>query len=80
MKLKLILKTEDGRELINETITGGYTLSNDLEDAPNFVGNIYAAAKYSRGFHIEVNGFVPNPKEVEDFNEAMEENAKGVMK
>lgn len=76
-KIRVILVDEKtGKEFYNEVQEHlEYTITNDLADAPHSISIGYnPIMKYSKGHSINLMGYVKNPDEQKEFDEALKAN------
>lgn len=69
----IITDTETGEEVIYNLDDFNSSLSNDLDTVPTHVGDFLAAPMYSRGYHVNISGYMKNPNIDKEYKEAIEE-------
>ena len=78
-KCKVILTdVETGEEVVYELDSHSITLSNDLEKVPIFAGDMLGPPMYSRGFFVNLHGYINNKNAGKEYQEAVEESHRRV--
>jgi len=73
-KCKVIITDKlTGEKIVYNLNDFNSNLSNDLISVPTYSGDFLPAPMYSRGFHVNINGYMKNPNIKKDYKDAQNE-------
>ena len=73
-KCKIVITDKiTGEEVVYNLDNFNSGLANDLDTVPTISGDFLAPPMYSKGYHVEVTGYIENPYVQKEFKEAIEE-------
>lgn len=76
-KCKIIITDNTtGEEVVYNLDKFNSNLANDLYTVPTYAGDFLSAPMYSKGFHVEVNGYMKNPNANNEYKDACNEAAQ----